>query len=242
MQKLEIFKVNAPLEEVRESIHKHCEVTDETKQAIVEETAGAMSASGVLWMVTLTAGGIALMADPIAGTIIIVGSIVCGSVMKVWSGRYFKRHFRKTVEPENIDATNLEENLVRVLKESPVIRTGTSNYGFIRLLSKGGLSPTLVYSKTIKEMFSPQASPVTSPKGRFLPKLTFSPQTSPATSPKGRFLPKLTFSPQTSPQTSPRTKIQNLLKVKGLMAQKRRVSPQLEPIKVRPSCSSISED
>lgn len=99
----------------------------------------------------------------------------------------FQKHFRKHTPPENIDSKNFEENLFRVLKNSRVIRTGTSNYQFIRLLSKSGFDPILVYSKTLREMFSPQPSPQTTPKGSPLQKLRFvSPMPTPESSPTNK--------------------------------------------------------
>jgi len=162
MKILRIYKFNEPFEKVRDSLYNHCKVADDMKQSIVEEITGTMSASGLISIISFTAGGVALMADPVMGTIIITVSIVYGTAMKVWSARFFQRHFSKHELSKNIDTSNLEENLMKVLKNSPVIRTGTSNYGFVRLLSRAGLTPTLLYSKTVKDIVSPQ----TTPKGR----------------------------------------------------------------------------
>lgn len=121
---------------------------------------------------------------------------------------------------------------MKVLKNSPVIRTGTSSYAFVRMLSKGGYSPTLIHTRTIP-------SPESSPKWGLLP------------SPKGSSSPKGGF--WTNGDNAPIAKanaLRSLLQFKGSMWRKRKKSP-LPPLtlkktspKVAPmsECPTIAED
>ena len=168
--------------------------------------------------------------------------IAYGSTMKVWSGRYFQRHLRREKTTQNIDANNLEENLMKVLKNSPVIRTGTSSYAFVRMLSKGGYSPTLIHTRTIS---SPESSPKQGLKLRL-------PSPKGSSSPKGGFWTKGEISPIANSDNVPIVKanaLRSLLQLKGSMWQKRnkppllplnpKTSPKVAPIS---GCPTIAED
>ena len=213
MYRLDIYRLSAPFQEVRENLYKHCKVSDETKQSIIEEVTGAMSEGGLVSFITMAAGGLAIMADPVSGSIIIVVSIVYGSVMKAWSGQYFKKYFAKKKQPQNIDADNLEESLIKVLKNSPLIHTGTSKYAFLRILSSTGFTPTLVYSKKMKEKNSSQILPLSTPKAN-----------------------KPTIKSEKSNEPLPKVKDHSLPKrklKKNLWMTKVQVTPFLEPINVK---------
>lgn len=109
-------------------------IDDDVKKEMIEETAGNLSASAIVGVLTLAGGGIAIFAHPIVGCIIIAISIFYGSCIKVFAGRFYDRKIKYKKNK------SIEEQLLEALKNKntpiiPYIRTETSKYGFIKLLS-----------------------------------------------------------------------------------------------------------
>lgn len=107
-------------------------IDDDVKKEMIEETAGNLSATAIVGVLTLAGGGIAIFAHPIVGCIIMAISIFYGSCIKVFAGRFYDRKIKYKKNK------SIEEQLLEALKNKnipiiPYIRTETSKYGFIKL-------------------------------------------------------------------------------------------------------------
>ena len=108
----------------------------DVKQSIIEEVAGNLSSSVFIGFFAVVGGGVALFAHPIVGTIILFFSIVHGSVIKVFAGKCYRK---KMLIKNHDNKDNINKELISLLKANkhniPCIRTDTSNYTFVRVLS-----------------------------------------------------------------------------------------------------------
>lgn len=119
-------------------------VEDDVVQSFVEEVVGNFSSSSVIAFFSLTGGGLLLLADPVTGTIIVVISIAYGSFLKVYSGKYYRRRFKKKRQEttKNLTSDRLENGVMKLFKKwatstsMKYLRTESATYGFVRLTSK----------------------------------------------------------------------------------------------------------
>lgn len=134
----------------------------DTNQEIIEEIAGTISSGAFIGLFALIGGGIALFAHPVVGTIILFFSIVYGSVVKVFAGKCYRKNVKVLPAPED-DPNKAIINLLKTNKHNiPCIRTDTSKYSFVRVLSPLGtkriLSPSQMGAKRYG-LLSPLRSP-----------------------------------------------------------------------------------
>tara|TARA_Y100000389_G_scaffold39087_1_gene33479 strand:+ start:4854 stop:5411 length:558 start_codon:yes stop_codon:yes gene_type:complete len=104
----------------------------DVNQSIIEEITGNLSSSMFIGLFAVVGGSVALFAHPIIGTTILFFSIVYGSVVKVCAGKYYRKRNKIYNDSSNKELTDLLKSKKNII---PCIRTDTSKYAFVRVLS-----------------------------------------------------------------------------------------------------------
>lgn len=120
----------------------------DVNESIIEEVVGNLSSGAFIGFFAVVGGSVALFAHPVVGTIILFFSIVYGSVVKVFAGKCYRKKYAVK--------DDINKELVSLLKTKkhsiPCIRTDTSKYTFVRVLSPLANKTIAMFSPTNKSL------------------------------------------------------------------------------------------